>query len=312
MTDPNHSHRDGSSIDPQEAQSIQQHQLPITVIIPTKNEERNLKDCLESVSFAAERIVFDSFSTDSTVEIARAYGARIVQREFDVFSTHKNWAMNNIAVEHDWTLLLDADERVTPELQQEIARVMADPDAVEGYYIARKNVFAGRWIRHCGMYPDRHLRLFRTGAAQYEERTVHEHMVVNGEVGYVRNHLLHHDYKGVERYIERHNHYSSLEAVEVHRMLRGRADATIEGDIWMRGPHRRRALKNFAYRYLPMRSLLVFIYMYVLRLGFMDGRIGFRYCLLRTFYEYQISLKLAELRDQGSPMAKDYRQYLGR
>jgi glycosyltransferase involved in cell wall biosynthesis len=294
------------------AQEVGIGEAPLSVIIPTRNEQRNLADSLASVGFAAERIVFDSFSDDATVDIARAAGVPVVQRRFDVFSTHKNWAIDNIDLAHDWILLLDADERVTPELRAEIEAVVYGAGVVNGYYIARQNLFAGKWIRHAGMYPDWQLRLFRRGRARYEDRLVHEHMVVDGPTGFLRNHLIHHDYKGIERYFDRHNVYSSLEAVEIHRSLTGRGRAEIRGNLFVPGPTRRRALKNFAYRYVPMRALAVFLYMYIVRLGFLDGRIGFRYCLLRASYEYQISLKLLELKDPGSAISERYEKYLTR
>ena len=288
--------------------------LSLSVLIPTRDEARNIVECLEAVGFADELIVFDSHSTDDTLELARAAGARIVQREFDVFSTHKNWALDNIEFAHEWILIVDADERVTPMLAAEIARVIGDPGAADGYYIARQNIFQGKWIRHAGMYPDWQLRLFRRGRARYEDRIVHEHMRVDGETGFLKNHFIHHDFKGIERYFERHNHYTSLEAVEVHRMLHALpgSDRVIAGSLSARGPQRRRAVKHFAYRHLPGRALLLFFYMYVWRLGFLDGRIGFRYCLIRAFHEYQISLKLIELGDADSPMATKYKNDIER
>lgn len=293
---------------------IGQGTVPVSVIVPTRNEERNLAECLDGLAFAAERIVFDSFSDDGTLAIARDKGARVVQRAFDVFSAHKNWAMDNIDVAHDWILLVDADERVTPALAAEIAAIVGrnDPDGPAGCYIARQNFFAGRWIRHCGMYPDYQLRLFRRGRARYEDRIVHEHMLVDGPVARLKNHFVHMDDKGIERYIDRHNVYSSLEAIEVHRLLTGRAKDTIQPNIWRKGPPRRRALKNFAYRRLPMRAFFVFLYMYIGKAGFLDGRIGWRYCMLRAIYEYQIGLKLIELRNPHSAMWAKYRHWLER
>lgn len=288
--------------------------IPLSVLIPTRDEARNIADCLAAVAFADERIVFDSHSTDETLPLARAAGARIVQREFDVFSRHKNWALDNIEFAHDWILIVDADERVTPELAAEIAATIRATDAADGYYIARRNLFQGKWIRRAGMYPDWQLRLFRRGKARYEDRIVHEHMVVDGRAAFFRHHFVHHDFKGIERYFERHNHYTSLESVEIHRMLNALpgSDRVIAGDLSASGPQRRRAIKHFAYRHLPGRAFLMFLYMYVWKLGFLDGRIGFRYCMIRAFHEYQISLKLLELRDADSPMASKYKDYITR
>ncbi|MDX8410707.1 MAG: glycosyltransferase family 2 protein [Mariprofundaceae bacterium] len=284
----------------------------LSVLIPTKDEERNIAACIDSVSFAGEIIVFDSLSTDYTLEIAGAKGARIMQRKFDVFSTHKNWALDNIGFDNEWILILDADERVSPELREEIISLINAPPLLNGYYVARKNMFSGKWIRHCGMYPDWQLRLLRRGKARYEDRIVHEHMILEGKAGFLNEPLFHHDYKGMNRYFDRHNHYSDLEAIEIYRELAGSTSPPTSGDVFIKGPHRRRALKNFAYHWLPMRPFFVFCYMYFLRFGFLDGRIGFRYCLLRAIYEYQISLKLLELRDPDSPISAQYGKYLNR
>ena len=236
--------------------------VPVSVMIPVRNEERNLADCLAAVAFADETVVFDSYSDDRTLKIAEAHGARIVQREFDVFSVHKNWAIDNIDFAHAWVLFVDADERVTPDLAAEIASVIArsgdDAAGPVGYYIARQNLFQGKWIRHGGMYPDYQLRLFRRGRARYEDRIVHEFMLVDGPVGYLKHHFIHHDYKGIERYFERHNHYTSLEAVELHRLAAGRDADTMAGNLFGGVPERRRALKKFASQHLPMRSLALF------------------------------------------------------
>ena len=189
------------------------------MLICTRNEERNLGACLESVAWADDCMVLDSYSDDATVTIARGGGARVVQREFDNFSAHKNWALDHLDFKHDWILIVDADERVTPDLAREIAALVSGSPQLNGYYLARQNWFAGTWIRHGGWYPDWNLRLLRRGRGRYEARLVHEHILLDGPPGYLKNPLIHYDYKGIERYFERHNVYSSLEAVEAHRML---------------------------------------------------------------------------------------------
>jgi glycosyltransferase involved in cell wall biosynthesis len=281
---------------------------PVSVLICTKNEERNLGDCLKSVAWADDCVVLDSYSDDRTVEIAQAGGARVVQRQFDNFSANKNWALDHLDFKHDWILIVDADERVTPELAQEIGALVSDSPSHPGYYVARQNWFAGVWIRHGGWYPDWNLRLLRRGRGRYEARLVHEHVLLDGPPGYLHHPLIHYDYKGIERYFERHNVYSSLEAVEAHRLLNAPdRPRGLPAALQARGPARRRFLKNLAYRYLPARALMKFLWMYVVKLGFLDGRMGFRYCLLHTFYDYQISLKLEELRDPQSPMSQKYK-----
>ncbi|MGB8990659.1 MAG: glycosyltransferase family 2 protein [Desulfobaccales bacterium] len=281
---------------------------PVSVLICTKNEERNLPACLDSVAWAADPVVLDSFSDDDTVNIARDRGARVVQRAFDNFSAHKNWALDQIDFRHDWVLIVDADERVTPDLAGEIAALVNGSPSHNGYYLARQNWFAGTWIRHGGWYPNWNMRLLRRGRGRYELRLVHEHILLEGPPGYLKNPLIHYDYKGIERYFDRHNVYSSLEAVEAYRMMTAPdRTAGLPASLRAKGPERRRFLKNLAYRYLPARGLIKFIWMYFIKLGFLDGRMGFRFCLLHTFYDYQISLKLEELRDPQSPMSQKYK-----
>ena len=289
----------------------QMAKAPVSVLIPTLNEERNLSACLESVGWADEIIVFDSHSTDTTLDIARAAGATIVQRPFDTFAAHKNWALDNIDFRHGWVLLLDADERITEPLATEITTAIAESGSpVVGYYIARQTLFNGQWIRHGGVYPDYNLRLLRRGCGRYEDRLVHEHVILDGTAGYFKNHLLHDDDKGFERYLERHNHYTSLEAVEIVRLRKGVGNISLDGDLSVPGPPRRRWLKNFAQRWLPCRPLWVFLYMYVLKAGFLDGRIGLRYCLLKMFFEYQIEIKVRELADPQSSLYPQYKRFL--
>ena len=281
---------------------------PVSVLICTKNETRNLGACLECVSWADDCVVLDSYSDDDTVDIARRGGARVVQREFDNFSAHKNWALDHLDFKHDWILIVDADERVTPDLAREIAALVSGSPQLHGYYLARQNWFAGTWIRHGGWYPDWNLRLLRRGRGRYETRLVHEHILLTGPPGYLKHPLIHYDYKGIERYFDRHNVYSRLEAVEDYRTLSATHHPKgLPPDLWARGPGRRRFLKNLAYQYLPGRAVFKFIWMYFIKLGFLDGRMGFRFCLLHTFHDYQISLKLEELRDPQSPMSQKYK-----
>ena len=145
---------------------------------------------------------------------------------------------------------------------------------------------------------------------RYEDRLVHEHVVIDGSAGYFKNHLVHDDDKGFERYLERHNQYTSLEAVEIVRLRKGLGQTGLSADLSVPGPARRRWLKNFAQRWLPFRPVCVFLYMYVLKVGFLDGRMGLRYCLLKMFFEYQIEIKVKELADPRSPLFQRYKAFL--
>lgn len=284
--------------------------VAVSVLIPTKNEAGVIAACIGRVAWADEIIVFDSESTDDTRRLAEAAGARVVTRPFDTFATHKNWALDHIDFRNDWVLIVDADEQVTSALRDDIAGAVADPRGCVGFYVRRKNYFQGRWLRFLGMWPDWNMRLVRRGRARYEPRIVHEHMVVDGKAGYLDAPLVHYDYKGMERYIDRHNVYSSMEAVELYRAIRHPGQGGQIRPDWRRpGPARRRFLKTLAYRYVPARPIFVFVWMYVFRLGFLLGWVGFRYAALHMFYQYQIDLKYREILDPTSDMRRTYGRY---
>ncbi len=283
----------------------------VSAIVPTRDEEDNIAECLDSLlCWLDDVVVLDSYSTDRTVDLARSAGARVVCRAFDNFSAHKNWALDNVQLEHDWVLFVDADERITPALAAEIrAKVPDAPKTCDGYYIPRKTWFRGRWMR--SMYPDYNLRLIRRGKGRYEDRIVHEHVVVDGSAEYLENPLIHRDEKGIERWLDRHNRYSSMEAFETWRTRHGHpAERSIEANLAVRGPQRQRFLKQFAHRFLPCRPLIHFLYHFFVKGAVLDGRRGFQYSLLRAFYEYQVSLKLQELAESGSPLRRKYEDML--
>lgn len=285
--------------------------LPISVLIPTKNEEGNIRDCIESVLWANEVFVLDSHSSDGTVCLARRMGAQVFQRAFDDYSSNKKWALENIPFKNDFVFILDADMRVTEALRNELTKEFQGGPGADAYYVPIRNLFFGRWIKHGGWYPNFHLMLFRRGRAVFEDRLVHAHVLAHGNISYLRNDVLHVDRKGIAHFIERHNTYSDMEAVEVFPGLASRGGGyRLQPSLKRVGPERRRLLKMISYQYLPARSLLKFLWMYLLRLGFLDGRIGFRYCVLHAFYEYLISLKLEELRDPESAIHRAYSQYL--
>ena len=183
--------------------------LVLSAIILTYNEEKHLPDCLASVAWVDEVIVFDSFSADRTVEIARAAGARVAQRRFDNYAGQRDAALQATGAE--WVLFVDADERVTPELAQEVREVLARPEA--GWWIPRYNYLFGRLTRHAGWYPDYQLRLLRRARAKYDPaRPVHELALLDGEAGYLREHLIHLNYETVPEFIARQKDYAAYDA----------------------------------------------------------------------------------------------------
>ncbi|MGE0103440.1 MAG: glycosyltransferase family 2 protein [Blastocatellales bacterium] len=284
----------------------QTEKLPLSVIIPVKNEERNIAACIESAALADEVWVVDSGSVDRTIEIAEGMGARVVQFQFNGgYPKKKNWALENLPFANEWVLILDADERVTPELEVEIRGLFASDGMLDGYYINRKLIFLGRWIRHCGWYPSWNMRLFRHRLGRYErldtedvENTgdveVHEHIVLKGRSGYLRYDLLHEDFKSVYHFIERHNRYSNWDARVYYNMATGRQSGeTINASLFGSPLERKRFIKKMWAR-LPFRPLIRFVWMYFIKLGFLDGRPGLIFCTLMTMHEAVISAKIYE------------------
>ena len=273
----------------------------ISVFIPVKNEEDNIGPCLKTLAWADEVFVVDSQSTDRTVEEAESRGAKVVQFHFDGRQNKDDWALEKLPFRNEWVFYIDADERITPDLAEEIRRVVSSPDAKDGYYVNRRLIFMGCWVRRAGLYPSWTLRLFKHRLAKYEQvkmdgpkrrdSKTHEHLILDGEVGYLANDMLHRDLRDLYRYIERHNQYSDWDAEVYLRYRREplRLDPGLHGSVKIK-----RFLKR-AWVRAPLRPLLRFVLMYFLRLGFLDGAAGLHYCLLRAVHEYHISVKMKEL-----------------
>lgn len=285
----------------------------IEVMILSYNEEANLPHALRSVMEWADAVyVVDSGSKDATREIAERMGATVVERPWLGYAKQKNWALENLPLKSDWVFILDADESITPELRDELLAIASKPaeEVPEaGFYVNRLTYFMGRPIRHCGYFPSYNLRFFKRGRARYEERDVHEHMVVDGPTGRLRHIMRHEDRRGLEHFFAKHNRYSTLEARELFlaRTQRNVAAATrLE-----RGIAVRRWLKHNVLPRLPFSGLSRFIYMYFIRLGFLDGVAGFRFCLVLATYDMLISLKLAELRAAAAESGPDAVAKLG-
>ena len=268
----------------------------VSVLVPTLDEELNLTECLRSVVWADEVFVVDSFSRDRTVEVARSSGATVVQHAFESYSRQKNWALDTLPFRNDWVLILDADERATSGLRCEIEATLRNTDYA-GFYVNRRFIFLGAWIRHAGWYPSWNLRLFRHRLGRYDDREVHEHVVLNGAAGYLRNDLLHLDRRGLEAFVARHNRYSTLEAAARFKTERDAPDrARLPLSLLASPVQRKRFLRERIWPRVPAKPLALFVYMYLVRRGFLDGRAGLALCVFHAFQEFMVGLKLAELR----------------
>ncbi len=287
--------------------------IPVSVLIPAKNEEANLAACLASVARADEVFVVDSQSADRSVAISESYGATVVQFHFNGrWPKKKNWALDNLPFRNEWVLIVDCDERIPPELWDEIATAIQQPELV-GYYLNRKVFFLGQWIRFGGKYPDWNLRLFKHEQGRYEnlnteeirntgDNEVHEHVVLPGHVGYLKADMLHIDFRDMYHWLARHNRYSNWEAQVYLNILQGKGESgTIGANLFGDDVQRKRFLKKIWVR-LPFKPLLRFVLIYFIRLGFLDGRAGYIYARLLSQYEFQIGVKLSELRDFGGTL----------
>jgi len=270
----------------------------ISVLILTLNEEANLLSCLEAVSWSDDIVVFDSYSTDRTVEIARARGARVIQRKFDNERDHRAASLQ-IGFKYPWLYNPDADELTPPALRDEMLQAVRDAaaqgaDSPSAFRCRFKTMFLGRWIRFSSLYPTWVVRLFRPDKVRFE-RTINLRYVIDGPEGTLRQHFEHYTFNnGIHAWFEKHNRYALHEARESLQSL------TAGGIPWRsffsrHAADRRRALKELSFR-LPCRPLARFFYMYVVKLGFLDGFAGFHYCVLLAVYEYMIVLNVLELR----------------
>ncbi len=243
---------------------------PLTALIPTLNEERNLPECIESVKWADEILVVDSYSTDRTVEISRAAGARVLQHPYENSAAQKNWAIPQAS--HEWVLIVDADERVTPELRSEVEAVVRNSQTAEpGYWIRRRNYFLGREIRRCGWQRDRVLRLFQRDAGRYVQKWVHAEVHLS-ETGTLNGALVHYSYRTLGDYLGKAERYATWGARDLFEAGRQSGPLGILG-----------------------HALFKFLKMYVFQRGFLDGVHGLLLCILGSFTVFLKYAKLWEL-----------------
>ena len=275
----------------------------LTTVVLTYNEELNLPGCLESLqALGCEVFAVDSGSTDRTVEIAETAGAQLVYHPFQSQAQQLNWALENLPLKEQWVLRLDADERLTPELTQELSATLpAADDEVSGFYVKRRVYFMGRWIRHGGYYPTWLLRVWRRGSAKVEDRLMDEHMVLlQGRAAFLKHDIVEQNQKGLYHWVERHNRYSTREA---QAQLEGSTGAEISPSLFSTPEARRRWLRHRVYYRLPvlLRSFLYFIYRYFIRLGFLDGRQGLVFHFLQGFwYRFLVDAYILESRLKGN------------
>jgi glycosyltransferase involved in cell wall biosynthesis len=277
--------------------------VPVSVIVPIRNEATNLPRCLGSVHWADEIFVVDSQSTDDSVQIAAQHDARVEQFHFNgTWPKKKNWALENLPFRNEWVFILDADEVLPAGAEKELAAAIANAGNIAGYWINRRFFFLGRWLRHA-YYPNWNLRLFRHSLGRYEKLTdlptgsgdneVHEHVTVQGPTSRLSCEIDHYAFPSIEVFIEKHNRYSNWEARIASEHGEGGALAHEHVDF-------KRSLKTFAKR-LPFRPWLRFLYIYVWQKGFLDGREGYYFARLHAIYEFLSIAKSYEYRKRGSP-----------
>lgn len=279
---------------------------PLSVLIPAKNEINNIEECIRSVEFAEEIVVVDSHSTDGTTDAAWKLGAEVIAFGWNgKYPKKKNWALDNVKWKHDWVLILDADERITPELAREISDVI-NTDEYNGFYINRCFMFMGGWLKHCGYYPSWNLRLFKHRLGRYEkigisgdagsgDNEVHEHIVLQGKAGYLKNEMLHYAYPAIDVWIEKHNRYSNWEARVMSESDKGTQNTKLKAKPFGNILERKRWIKKMAF-YMPFRPSLRFLYHYIWKHGFRDGYRGWVFCRLLAWYEFISIAKNRELK----------------
>ena len=271
----------------------------ISVLILTRNEQNDLPGCLSSVSWSDDIHVFDSDSTDNTIAIATAAGAHIYTRTFDDYATHRNIALTTIPFKHPWVFLPDADERPTPELSREMQQIaLAAPDQTSAFRVRRRDFLFDTWLKHAQISPF-YIRLVRPERVSYT-RTINEVLEVNGPVAELSYPLDHYPFsKGISRWVEKHNLYSTMEAELIVRSQGLQNPSFVTA---LRDPdfHTRRLHQKAIFYRLPARPLLKWVYMVFLRRAILDGPAGLTYATLQAFYEYLIVLKTRELRRGGA------------
>lgn len=263
--------------------------IPASVIIHVLNEKLNLPHALASVCGKFDEVfVVDAGSTDGTQDIARYHGAQVVQIEGDrtTLVKQRNWALDNLPTRHDWVYILDADELVPDSLREEIAKCVCNPlPDIDGYWVRYKEIILGRELTRAALYPNWNMRLFRRSVARYEDRKVNAHVKIDhARTSQLQAHFIHDDKRGFASYIRRMAGITVIEALSLDELFKPQNDLVGASLFSPSFVARRRALKKLFYR-LPCRPLIIFLYLYVWRLGLLEGKAGLYHSLYRACTE---------------------------
>jgi glycosyltransferase involved in cell wall biosynthesis len=296
------------------------NKLPISVIILTYNEEKNIEDCLKSVyGWVDEIFIVDSYSTDKTLEIAKRYTDKIYQHHFENYAKQFNWALENLPIKDDWVMRLDADERWTEDGFRELQEIIQKGD-VDGVYVKMKIYFMGRWIKHGDFYPNYFLRVFRKGKGKIEDRMMDEHILVEGKTVKSNIDVIESNYDrqmNLSLWIKKHNWYSTREAVEFLKIKNKNTKIESVGNFWGGKTERKRWLKEKFYFKVPLflRPFLYFLYRYFIKFGFLDGKEGLIFHFLQGFwYRFLVDSKIYQIekraREENVPIEKIIEEFL--
>ena len=271
-----------------------------SVIILTRDEQANLPDCLASLEkLGAEVFVVDSGSSDRTVEIAKQSGCQVFEHPFENHAAQINWALQNLPIKTPWIMRLDADERLTPELVQELKQILPDTDEkITGYQVKRRVFFMGRWIRHGGYYPTWLLRIWRTDFGVCEQRWMDEHIVLKqGKIAKFQHDIIDENKKGLSFWIDKHNRYADREVKDMVSLVAEKEDDLLKSSQYSQAIGRRWIKKNLYTRSpLFLRAFLYFLMRYIIGLGFLDGLEGLIFHFLQGFwYRFLVDAKIYEL-----------------